>query len=276
MKFVCSNRKKGAERLDLGLKGKVALVTAASKGLGKAVATRLAEEGANLVLCSREESRIVSVGEELRERYGIHVKTVAADVSRREDVDRFIQEAKSSFAGVDILVCNAGGPPSGSFMSLEDGVWEQAFQTNLLSVVRLVRAVVPDMQQKGWGRIVTIASSSVKQPISGLILSNTMRAGVAGLMKTLSIELGPKGILLNTVCPGRIGTDRVKEIDEGRAAKEGITVEEVEQAVKSKIPLGRYGRPEEFAKVVSFLVSEANSYVTGTIQLVDGGMTEAL
>jgi 3-oxoacyl-[acyl-carrier protein] reductase len=262
--------------MDLGLTGKVALVTAASKGLGKAVATQLAMEGANLVLCSRDPEKVGVVAESLAREYGIKAVSVAADVSRKEDIDLLYQSVHDQFGRLDILICNAGGPPSGPFLSISDEDWEKSFQTNLMSVVRLVKGAVPMMDKNQWGRVVTIASSSVKQPIPSLILSNTMRAGVAGMMKTLSIELAPLGILLNTVCPGRIATDRLQELDSAKAERESKTVEEVQSGIIGKIPLGRYGRPEEFARVVSFLVSEANSYVTGTIQLVDGGATEAL
>jgi 3-oxoacyl-[acyl-carrier protein] reductase len=262
--------------MDLGLTGKVALVTAASKGLGKAVATQLAMEGANLVLCSRDPEKVGVVAGSLAREYGIKAVSVAADVSRKEDIDLLYQSVHDQFGRLDILICNAGGPPSGSFLSISDEDWEKSFQTNLMSVVRLVKGAVPMMDKNQWGRVVTIASSSVKQPIPSLILSNTMRAGVAGMMKTLSIELAPLGILLNTVCPGRIATDRLQELDSAKAERESKTVEEVQSGIIGKIPLGRYGRPEEFARVVSFLVSEANSYVTGTIQLVDGGATEAL
>lgn len=262
--------------MDLGLNGKVALVTAASKGLGRAVATQLAMEGADLILCSRDSERVREVADSLINSYGVNAVSIAADVSRKEDIEALYQTVGEQFGRLDILICNAGGPPSGPFLSIADEDWEKSFQTNLMSVVRLVKGAVPLMEQNRWGRVVSIASSSVKQPIPNLILSNTMRAGVAGMMKTLSIELAPLGILLNTVCPGRIATDRLQELDSAKAEREGKTIQEVQSGIISKIPLGRYGQPEEFARVVSFLVSEANSYVTGTVQLVDGGATEAL
>ncbi len=262
--------------MDLGLKGKVALVTAASRGLGKAVATQLAAEGADLIICSRVPEQVGKLAEQLSDQYGVNVLGLTADVSKKEDILQLFIKAKEFYNKIDILVCNAGGPPSAPFTELTDDDWELSFQTNLMSVVRLVRGAIPFMKENNWGRIVAIASTSVKQPIPGLILSNTMRTGVAGLMKTLSTELAPSGILLNTVCPGRIATDRIQELDEGKAKREGRTIEDVHTSFISKIPVGRYGQPEEFANVVSFLVSEANSYVTGTVQLVDGGATESI
>jgi len=260
--------------LDLGLKGKVVLVTAASRGLGRAIAHRLAGEGAKVAICSRDQDRVEQTAAAIAEQTGAEVFPLMADVSRAEQVNKLIDDVVGRWGRIDVLVCNAGGPPSGTFEMFDDEVWQRAFETNLLSVVRLVRAALPYMS-KG-GKIITIASTSVKQPIHGLILSNTMRAGVAGLMKSLAEELAPRGILVNTVCPGRIATDRVQELDESRADKEGVSVEEVRRAVSSQIPLGRYGEPDEFARVVAFLVSDANTYVTGQALMVDGGMVKAL
>lgn len=260
--------------MDLGLKGKVALVTAASRGLGRAIAHRLADEGAQVAVCSRDQARVEQTAAAIAEQTGAEILPVTADVSQAEAVNKLMDEVIGRWGRIDVLVCNAGGPPSGTFESFDDEVWQRAFETNLLSVVRLVRAALPHMT--GGGKIITIASTSVKQPIPGLILSNTMRAGVAGLMKSLAEELAPRGILVNTVCPGRIATDRVQELDEARAEKEGVSVEEVRKAVSAQIPLGRYGKPDEFARVVAFLASDANTYVTGQALMVDGGMVRAL
>jgi 3-oxoacyl-[acyl-carrier protein] reductase len=260
--------------LDLGLKGKVALVTASSRGLGRAIAHRLAGEGAKVAVCSRDQARVEQTAQTIAEQTGAEAFPVVADVSRAESVNKLIDEVVGRWGRIDVLVCNAGGPPSGTFEMFDDEVWQRAFETNLLSVVRLVRAALPHMS-KG-GKIITIASTSVKQPIPGLILSNTMRAGVAGLMKSLAEELAPRGILVNTVCPGRIATDRVQELDESFAAKKGVSVEEVRRAVSAQIPLGRYGEPDEFARVVAFLASDANTYVTGQALMIDGGMVKAL
>lgn len=260
--------------MDLGLKGKVALVTAASRGLGRAIAHRLADEGAQVAVCSRDQARVEQTAAAIAEQTGAEILPVTADVSQAEAVNKLMDEVIGRWGRIDVLVCNAGGPPSGTFESFDDEVWQRAFETNLLSVVRLVRAALPHMT--GGGKIITIASTSVKQPIPGLILSNTMRAGVAGLMKSLAEELAPRGILVNTVCPGRIATDRVQELDEARAEKEGVSVEEVRKAVSAQIPLGRYGKPDEFARAVAFLASDANTYVTGQALMVDGGMVRAL
>jgi 3-oxoacyl-[acyl-carrier protein] reductase len=260
--------------MDLGLKGKTALVTAASRGLGRAIAEKLAEEGANVALCSRDGKRVQQTVSEIAEKTGADVAGWEADVSKLEDIERLVRETVNRWEKIDILVCNAGGPPGGTLESFDDAAWQRAFETNLLSVVRLIRTTLPHMRQ--GGRILAIASSSVRQPIPGLILSNTMRAGVAGLMKTLAEELGPRGILVNTVCPGRIDTERVRELDQAKAGMEGIPVESVRRSFEEIIPLGRYGRPEEFARVVAFLASEANTYVPGSTLLIDGGMVKSL
>lgn len=260
--------------MNLGLQGKVALVTAASRGLGRAIAAQLAQEGAKVAILSRDPESIQKTAEEIARETGGEVAAWQADVSQAADIRRVIHDVAARWGHIHILVCNSGGPPSGPFVSFDDAAWEQAFETNLLSVVRLVREVLPYMTD--GGRILAIASSSVKQPIPGLVLSNTMRAGVAGLMKTLAEELAPHGILVNTVCPGRIATDRLQELDQVRAEQEETSVEEVRRSIVANIPLGRYGEPEEFACVVAFLASEANSYITGTTLLIDGGMVKAL
>lgn len=262
--------------MDLGLKGKVALITAASQGLGLACAVELAKEGAELLICSRSMRKITEAAGIIRQLTGREVAVAAADVGKAEDCSRLLDIVTETYGALDILIANAGGPPSGPFMDFSDEVWEQAFQTNLMSVVRLVRAAVPSMRKRGGGRIVAIASSSVKQPIPGLVLSNTMRAGVHGLMKTLASELAKDNILVNTVCPGKIGTERAHSIDQAKADRQGVSVEMIRRHTLEQIPLGRYGTPEEFAKVVAFLVSGANSYVTGSAIMVDGGMVKGL
>ncbi|MEB3103865.1 SDR family oxidoreductase [Ferviditalea candida] len=261
--------------MDLGFKGSVAVVTAASKGLGAAIAEELAREGANLVLCSRDQISISVLADRLSKQYGVKTLGLAADVSLVRDIDMLIDHTMSEFGRVDALLCNAGGPKGGSFLSMTDEDWEKAFQTNLMSTVRLIRGFYPHLKVTG-GKIVTIASSSVKIPIPGLVLSNTFRAGVAGLMKTLASELGPSGILLNTVSPGRILTDRVVEIDEARAQREGKSLVQVQQEVIQEIPLGRYGQPKELAVFAAFLLSKQNTYVTGSTFFIDGGMVKAL
>ncbi|MDT0124511.1 SDR family oxidoreductase [Paenibacillus sp. RRE4] len=262
--------------MDMGLRGKKALVLASSRGLGKAVAAQLALEGADVMLASRSGDKLAIVKEELLALGGGgRVEYVATDVTRKEDIAALIQKTAEQFGQIDILVNNSGGPPSGTFESLTDEDWERAFELNMLSYVRLIRGVLPYMKSNG-GHIVNIASTSVKQPIPGLILSNTFRTGVFGLAKTLSQELAPYGILINTVAPGRIATDRIRELDTARAEQNGVSEDEIAEQFRKEIPLGRYGEPEEFAKAVVFLLSGANTYITGTSLIVDGGMVRAL
>jgi 3-oxoacyl-[acyl-carrier protein] reductase len=263
--------------VDLGMSGKVALVTAASKGLGRAIATELAREGARVVISSRDEEALSRTATEIREETGAEVDYRAADLRNAADIEALVSHAAERFGGVDILVNNTGGPPAGTFEDLDDEAWQTAFEQILLSLIRCVRGVLPHMREgESWGRIVNVASSSVKQPIENLTLSNTFRAGLAGLAKSLSLELAPDGILVNTLGPGRISTARSESMDASQAESQGISVEEVRGSFESRIPLGRYGTPEEFARVAAFLASPANGYVTGQAILVDGGMVRAL
>jgi 3-oxoacyl-[acyl-carrier protein] reductase len=258
--------------MDLGLRGRTALVTASSKGMGKACALGLAAEGARVVMCARTERDVMAAADEVRGRTGAEVVALAADVTRAADVKALVKRALDAFGGVDVLVANAGGPPRGAFDELTDEQWFGAFEVSLLSVVRLIREVLPGMRQRRWGRIVTIQSSSVKQPIPGHDLSTAVRPGTAGLMKTLATDLGRDNILVNTVCPGRILTDRLL----GGARKAGLSPEDYARQVGADVPLGRVGTPEEFANVVVFLASERASYVTGVALQVDGGLIRGL
>jgi 3-oxoacyl-[acyl-carrier protein] reductase len=258
--------------MDLGLKGKVALVAAASKGIGRACAMGLAVEGARVAICSRSEGDLKSAAEEIRAKTGAEVVAVPCDVTRAEDIRELMRRVTGTLGDVEILVANAGGPPRGNFDELTDEQWTRAFELSLLSTVRLVRAALPSMQKRRWGRIITIQSVSVKQPIAGLLLSNAVRPGVAGLMKTLATELGKDNILVNTVCPGRIMTDRFLS----GHTQMGKTVEEYLAATSKEVPLGRIGTPEEFANMVVFLASDRASYVTGVTVQVDGGLVRGL
>jgi 3-oxoacyl-[acyl-carrier protein] reductase len=262
--------------MDLELTGKVALVTAASKGLGRATATQLAAEGAQVMISSRGEEQLAKTAAEIAEATGARVEYCAADVSDAADLARLVAETEQRLGGVDVLVNNAGGPRPGGFDALDDVAWQEAFELNLLSTVRLIRGVLPHMREQGWGRIVTIASSSIKQPIPNLLLSNTYRVAILGLAKSLAVEFAPDGVLINTVGPGRIATDRVAGLDATRAKKSGTSVEQVRAAAEKGIPLGRYGTADEFAAVVAFLASGANTYLTGQALLVDGGMVKAI
>ena len=254
--------------MDLGIRGKTALVTAASKGMGKATAMGLAAEGVRVLMCSRTAADIKSAADEIRAKTGAEVVDMVADVTKKEDVDRLISRADEVFGGVDILVANAGGPPRGSLGEMSDEQWYGAFDTTVLFVVRLIRGVLPSMKRKGWGRILTIQSVSVKQPVPGLLLSNAVRPGTAGLVKTLSEELGPHNITINVVCPGKILTDRLL----GGARQAGLPEDEFVRRAGLDVPLGRVGTPEEFANVMVFLASERASYVTGVALQVDGGL----
>lgn len=262
--------------MDLKLSGKRALVLAASRGLGYATALGLAREGVSLVVCSRDEGRIQEAARKIRDATSARVEPLVADVGSAEEASRLVAHATSAFGGLDIVVHNAGGPPAGDFLSMTDAQWQKAFDQNLMSLVRLVNAAVPELRKAGGGRILTIASSSIKQPIPGLVLSNALRTGVWGLVKTLARELGPSGILINVVAPGRIQTERIDELDTARAAKLGVELAQVKKESIAAIPLGRLGTPEEFANLLVFLASDAGRYISGQAIIVDGGMTAAL
>lgn len=262
--------------MDLGLSGKVALVTAASKGLGKASALAFAREGASVAICSRSEADIQATADQIRQETGARVFAMPVDVTDAEGIQRFVEAAAADLGRIDTIVCNSGGPPAGGFEQITDAQWHQAVDLSLMSVVRLIRASLPHLKASGQGRIVNLASSSVKQPIGALITSNTLRLGLQGLVKTCADEFASYGILVNTVGPGRFDTDRVRSLDQGRASKAGISLEEQVARTQKEIPLGRYGDPTEFARYVVFLGSPANTYVTGQALMVDGGMVRAI
>ncbi len=262
--------------MDLGLTGKTALVCGASRGLGYAAALELAAEGANVVLCSRTEADIRAAAERINAATGARTASVAADVADPGSAPLLVRTALERFGALHVLVNNAGGPPPGRFESHGDTAWQKAFELNLLSAVRLIRECIPPMRAAGWGRIVNITSVAVKQPIDGLILSNSVRAGVIGLAKTLSNELARDNILINNVCPGFILTDRTRSLFESRARNEGRSPEEIRESVAASVPLGRLGEPRELGALVAFLCSERASYLTGTSIQVDGGLLKAL
>lgn len=263
--------------MDLGLKGKSVIVSASSKGLGKAIAQGFAEEGAHVLLCSRNEKQLKQTTKEIIENTGNEaVRYQVCDVTVPEQINQLVETALEWNGKVDVLINNAGGPPAGLFTDFTDEDWQNAFELNLLSFIRMIREVLPSMKENGGGRIVNVASSSVKESLDNLILSNTFRAGIVGFAKSLSRELGNDNILINTVGPGRFATERVNHLDEFRAKEKGIPLNDWREKMESQIPLGRYGEPDEFAKMVVFLASGANTFVTGQTIVVDGGLVKAL
>jgi len=262
--------------MDLGLTNKVALVAAASRGLGRAVAEELAAEGASLIICSRSEEKISQTAKEIAESTGARILGVAADVSSPDDVSRLTRLAMERFERIDILVTNAGGPPAGPFESFSLEQWDAATNLLLRSVVALTHAVLPGMKDRGWGRILNITSIAVKQPVENLLLSNSLRAGLTGFARTLANEVAADGITVNNVLPGYTRTERLDELAEMMAEKQGISPSEFRGKWEQEIPMRRLGEPREFAAAVAFLASERASYITGTSIQVDGGWIKSL
>jgi 3-oxoacyl-[acyl-carrier protein] reductase len=262
--------------MDLGLRGKVAIVTASSRGLGRAVAAELAAEGTSLVLCARNESSLNQAAAAIREATGASVSALVADVSDPAAIDRVWRRANDDFGRVDILVTNAGGPPAGPFESHPASAWSDALRLNFESVVNMTRAVLPGMKERHWGRIINITSIAVKQPVDNLILSNSVRAAVTGFARTLANEVASYGVTVNNVMPGYTLTDRIANLAETNAGQRGTTTEAVIAGWESQIPMARLGTPEEFAAMVTFLASERASYTTGASIPVDGGWIRAL
>jgi 3-oxoacyl-[acyl-carrier protein] reductase len=262
--------------MELGINNRVVLVTASSKGLGKATALEFAKEGATVIITSRNEENLKRAAQEIEAIANRKVLTFICDLTNAKDIDNLFNNISKEFKGIDILVNNAGGPKPGNFNNVNDKDWQNAFELILLSMIRCIRNALPHMRSQRFGRIVNFASSSFKQPIDNLILSNTFRTGILGLAKTLSIELAPYNILVNTIGPGRIETERVAELDQEFAKRSGLTLEEVKNKFISSIPMGRYGKPEELAKVALFLGSAANTFMTGQAILVDGGLVRAI
>jgi 3-oxoacyl-[acyl-carrier protein] reductase len=253
--------------MDLGIKGRRALVAASSQGLGKAVALELAKEGADVAICGRNEQNLAAAEEELSAVGEGRVVAVAGDLSSRADLKRITGSAMQQLGGIDILVTNSGGPPVGRFEQHDDAAWDQAYRDLLASAVGLIRAVLPAMKTQQWGRIVCITSQAVKQPVDNLILSNAVRSSVVGLVKTLANELGPYKITVNNVMPGFTRTRRLEKLIESNPDFASF---------KKDIPLGRLAEPEEFAAAVAFLCSERAAYITGTSLAVDGGWIKSL
>jgi 3-oxoacyl-[acyl-carrier protein] reductase len=262
--------------MDLGLKDKVAMVAGASRGLGLAVARALVAEGARVSIASRDEAAIDAAAKQLSGSGSGEVFATTADVRGAEEIARWIEATERRFGGIDLLFTNSGGPPAGPAVSFDDKAWQEAADLLLFSVLRMVRGVVPSMQRRGAGAILVSTSSSVKEPIPNLGLSTVLRASVSALAKTLALELAASKIRVNQIIPGRLDTDRVRQLDEGNAKKAGIPPEEQRKRAIATIPLSRYGDPDEFGRAAAFLLSEAAGYITGATLQIDGGLIRSV
>ena len=262
--------------MELGLKDKCALVMASSSGLGKAIAAEMAREGANVMLFSPFAEQLAEAQEDIYKETGRKPAVFTGSITAPGDIKALVKETADKFGPVYALVNNTGGPKPGPFDAFDDAAWQEAYELCLLSYIRTIREVLPQMRENGGGRILCYTSSSVKAVLDNLILSNTFRMGVVGLAKTLSQELGRDNILVNVIAPGRIGTARIDQLDKIRAEKAGISVEELQKKAFAGIPLGRYGKPEEYGKLAAFLCAPSNTFITGQTVLVDGGMVKAI
>jgi 3-oxoacyl-[acyl-carrier protein] reductase len=262
--------------MNLGLKNRIAIVTAASQGLGKASALALAQEGATVVICSRRQKEITEAADEIQKTTNATVIPLTADVTKPEDIERLVSETKQRFGTVHILVNNAGGPPVGDILTLTDEDWRKGHELTLMSMVRLTRAVLPMMIQQQWGRIITVTSIAAKEPIDELLLSSAIRPGILGLTKVLANLYAKKNITVNTVCPGHTLTKRQEELAASRAATKNISMEQYLKDTAGAIPAARLGRPEEIGNVIAFLASEQASYVNGVNMLVDGSAAKGI
>lgn len=262
--------------MDLGIKGKTIIVTAASTGIGKAIADGFAAEGANLAICSRSKEKLIEAAKDIKNKYGTETFWGICDLNSRKDIETFYKAVVSNFGKVDVLVNNCGGPVAGNFLELSEEDWDDSYKQVLLSVIRFIHLVLPDMISNQWGRIINITSVAVKQPVQNLILSNAFRAAVTGLSKTLSTELANKNITVNNVAPGYTLTHRLYEIAVNRAKTSGKSHEEILTEMAKDVPMNRLGSPEEIAADVIFLASKQASYITGNTIQVDGGTIKSI
>jgi 3-oxoacyl-[acyl-carrier protein] reductase len=262
--------------MDLGLKDRVALVAASSRGIGYATAEAFAAEGCRVAMCARDQLILQAAAEKIRQRYNVDVFAEAFDVTDTGAVSRFVAAVADKVGSVDICVTNAGGPPAKGFLAASLDEWQRAFELNFLSMVYFAREVIPHMQRKRWGRIVTLTSITTKQPVTDLVLSNAVRAAVVGLVKSLANEFGKDGILVNNVAPGFTATDRLKELAKARASASGKSEQEILDTWAADAPLKRLGDPREVAETIVWLASERASYITGQTLLVDGGVYKGL
>jgi len=265
--------------MELGLHGRVAIVCAASQGLGKAAALGLAREGAHVVICSRHRRALAQAVKDIREQAegrSADIVPVTADLTKPRQITALVAQTARRFGRIDILIANAGGPPVAPFTALDDRMWEEGVELTLMSTIRCIRAVLPHMQKRQWGRIITITSIAARQPINDLVISSTLRPGIHGLTRVLANQYGKEGILINAVAPGFMLTGRMKEIAAARAAGEHTSPEEYFAQQNRDVPLQRYGNPEELANAIVFLASEKASYITGATLSVDGGLMKGV
>jgi len=262
--------------VETGLKGKVALVAAASKGLGRAIAEGLAAEGVDLAIGARDAARLARTADEIARTSRVRVQAVPGDLATPSGIAAVTSATLDAFGRVDVLVTNAGGPPVGSFETLDWNTWQRAVELTLRSAVELTRAVLPGMRQRKWGRVIHVTSLVVKQPIGGLMLSTSIRAAVTGFSRTLANEVAADGITVNTILPGFMNTERVVELNEATAEREGVPVEVVARRTRAQIPMRRIGEPRELGALAVFLASESAAYITGQSIVADGGWVQSL
>ncbi|MDX5360957.1 MAG: SDR family oxidoreductase [Alphaproteobacteria bacterium] len=260
--------------MDFGLKGRRALVLASTRGLGRAIATSLAAEGAEVVICGRDGADQAAA--QIAAETGAHVHGILCDLHDRAQVDDLIRVVRQKLGGVDVLVLNGGGPPPAPAIEISGADWKLWFERMVETLIHVAGAFLPDMRARGWGRLVTVASSAAVQPLPHMALSNSLRAGLLAWNKTLAAEVAADGVTCNVILPGRIQTDRVDQLDEAKAKREGLTVDQVRKQALAGIPAARYGQPKEFGDAAAFLCSEQASYVTGTLMRVDGGYIRAV